>query len=421
MMTTIRWTAVTVALVFMACGDDNLGAPHPTDELDYPVSVTADPSGRLVWVVSGNFDLAWRGAAIIPIDVLENRFVEELAFEVGNFPGPLTLLEDAGRAIAGYVTSRDEDSVYFVRFGGDDPARPAISCPDGVTKTGSILHCPESGAIHDAEVEADGEPFTLTVGRDPFSSVVRKARLGGEPDLLFVGGMRDGVLATLALAADGTPHLVGNVRLNNGLFGLSASQSTGRIYTSSKVSSAFNVLEIKAREDSDDPDRLDPINPYVQLLGTVRVSEPAVVTDRARDVALSRDGTRMYASYRAPDSLFVLDVADHPDGSPRARVVQRVPLSADPGDIEVVTTESGEELIYVSCYRANRVEVVDPRSGSVIASIKTGQSPSGLAVVDRPDLGVQRLYVALFNDHAVGVIELDPSSPFYHTEIGEIR
>ena len=103
------------------------------------------------------------------------------------------------------------------------------------------------------------------------------------------------------------------------------------------------------------------------------------------------------------------------------RVLQRVSLADDPGDIEVVTTPSGDELLYVSCFRGNRIEVVDARTGSPVGSIRTGQGPSGMAFVDRPELGIRRLYVALFNDHAVGVIELDPASPFYHTEIGEIR
>jgi hypothetical protein len=44
-----------------------------------------------------------------------------------------------------------------------------------------------------------------------------------------------------------------------------------------------------------------------------------------------------------------------------------------------------------------------------------------MALVDRADLGLRRLYVALFQDAAVGVVELDATSPFYHTEVAEIR
>jgi DNA-binding beta-propeller fold protein YncE len=225
----------------------------------------------------------------------------------------------------------------------------------------------------------------------------------------------------MALSDDGTPRLLGNISLGRGLFGLAANHANGRLYTSSKVASVFNILDVGAREDADNPELLDPVNPYLQLVATVAVPEPPVVSDRARDLALSKDGTRLYATYRGPDSLLIVDITDDASGNPRGRVLQRVSLADDPGDIEVVTADNGDELLYVSCFRGDRIEVVDARSGTPVGSIRTGQGPSGMAFVDRPDLGIRRLYVALFNENALGVIELDPSSPYYHTEIGEIR
>jgi hypothetical protein len=145
------------------------------------------------------------------------------------------------------------------------------------------------------------------------------------------------------------------------------------------------------------------------------------VRDRARALAISGDGTRLYGSYRTPDSLVVIDISDDIAGNHRGRVLQKITLADDPGDIAVRTRDNGDELLYVSCFRGGRIEVVDPRAGAIVASIKVGQGPSDLVIVDRPDLGVQRLYVALFNENAVGVVELDPASPLYHTEIGEIR
>ena len=41
--------------------------------------------------------------------------------------------------------------------------------------------------------------------------------------------------------------------------------------------------------------------------------------------------------------------------------------------------------------------------------------------VRNAELGIDRLYVALFHDQSVAVIELDPSSPYHHTVIAEIR
>ena len=101
----IAFTLLTAS----ACERPATGPHHPVDQLDYPVAVTADPSGEIVWVTSGNFDLAWRGGAVLAIDVKDHSFLTAesdegdvpVGAEIGSFPGPLELLERDGRAVAG--------------------------------------------------------------------------------------------------------------------------------------------------------------------------------------------------------------------------------------------------------------------------------------------------------------------------------
>jgi DNA-binding beta-propeller fold protein YncE len=412
-------TLALLALSLAACTSSETGPAHPTDRLSYPLEVTADPTGRIVWVVSGNFALAWRGAGVLAYDVIENRFVPELAFEVGSFPGPLSLYERDGRAVGAYIASRSEDRVYAVTFGGNDPTRPTVSCPGSKSDDApdTILECPDEDAISRATITEGGDDFDLVIGDDPFGSLVRKSRHGDEPDLLLIGGMADGLLSTLSLETPSAPALVGSLELSEGLFAFAENPATGRIYASSKLSSSISILEIVDNQDNDLP---DPINRYLSLAGTIPIPEPALARDRARDLAVSHDGTRLYLTYRAADMLLVVDIAEDDSGKPRGRVIHKIAMSNDPGDI-VVRNVGGRDLLYVSCHKANRVEVVDPQLGEVVASIKTGAGPSGMALIDRPDLGLQRLFVALFSDDALGVIELDESSPFYHTEIAEIR
>lgn len=401
------------------CSDELTGSAHPTDRLNFPIGVTADPSGRIVWVVSGNFDLAYRGGAVLAYDVVDNRFLPEAAFEIGSFPGPVALLEKDGEAVAAYVASRADNALYTATLSAGANG-PVASCADGERDGDGILRCPLSGATDNLTVDHDGDDAELTVGADPYNVAVRRARTGGEPDLLLVGGMEDGRLAQLALGPTGAPTLIGQLELGAGLFGLAENPRTGRVYASSKLSSTISVLEVSRREQANNPGVLDVINPWLRLVATVAIPEPALVRDRARDVAISGDGTRLYVTHRTPDSLVILDISDDGRGNPRNRVLHKIAMANDPTAM-AVRQVGGRELLYVSCYRDDRVEVVDPIAGQIIASIKTGAGPSGLAVIDRPDLGVQRLYVALFTDSALGVIELDPSSPFYHTEIAEIR
>lgn len=418
-LTMTRPLAVAALLSLGACSDALTGDAHPTDRLNFPVSATADPSGRIVWVVSGNFDLAYRGGAVLAYDVVENRFLPDAAFEIGSFPGPFSLLERDGRAVAGYIASRSDNALYAVTFSGE-PTNPTPTCADGEESSTGILRCQRSGAIDSTTVDNDGTRVELTVGDDPFSTIVREGRHGDEPDLLLVGGMGDGRLAQLSLSDSGAPTLIGQIDLNAGLFGLVQNPASGRIYTSSKLTSSISVLDVARRELADEPGVLDPVNPWLRLVAAVSIPEPAIVRDRARDLAISKDGTRLYATHRTPDSFVVLDIADDGRGNPRNRVLHKIAMCNDPTSMAIHEVD-GRELVYVSCFRDDRVEAIDPISGQVVASIKTGAGPSGLAVVDSPELGVSRLYVALFTDSALGVIELDPSSPFHHTEIAEIR
>jgi len=407
------------AVALTGCTSEDLGAPHPVDRLDYPVGVTADPSGRIVWVTSGNFDLAWRGGAVLALDVATNRFIPEAAFEVGSFPGPLTLLERDGRAVAGYILSRDEDALYTVTLGGD-PAAPDVACPGGRrgTRAGeTILHCGASEAITSRKVSRDGESVELVVGPDPVTALVRKARAPSEPDLLLTGAMVDGNVASYTLAEDGTPTLVGNLDLLGGLYAFAERPSDGRVYTTSKSTNVFQILDVL----HPDPDvEADLTNPWLATSGQVIIPE-SLGTDRARDVAVSGDGTRLYATYRAPDTLVIVDIAADQSGAVANRVIAKVPLARDPGDLAIVPQPDGTELVYVACFNGDRVEVVDPARGAVVDAIRTGGGPFGLAFVSNPDLGIRRLYVAQFDADSVGVIELDPASPYYHTEVAEIR
>lgn len=415
---TTLMTALLLAPLLGACTGGETGPAHPVDRLDYPVAVTADPGGRLVWVTSGNFDLAWRGGAVLAIDVATNRFVPEAAFEVGDFPGPLTLLERDGRAVAGYVLSRDEDALYQIGFSGPAQA-PVVTCAGSKRGTGdsAILHCGADDAFDTEKVSRDGESAELKVGGDPYGALIRLARAESEPDLLLTGAMIDGNVATWSLDAAGVPSLVGNLDLLNGLYAMAESPTDGRIFTTTKSANAFQILQLV----HPDPHlEQDLTNPWLAVVGQVVVPE-SIAVDRARDIAVSSDGTRLYASYRAPSSVVVVDISEDAAGSPADRVIAKIPVASGAGDVVVIPGADGRDRVYVSCFNADKVEVVDPQRGQVVATIATGNGPFGMAYVNNADLGIERLYVAHFSDDSVGVIELDPTSPYHHTEVAEIR
>ncbi len=403
------------------CAAETPEPPHPVDRLSYPVSVTADPDGRVVWVTSGNFDLRFEGGAVLAIDAVTHQFIPSAAFQVGGFPGPFGLLTRGGgdrSAIHGYVASREDDALYHVAIEGT-PAEPTVSCPGGERASSGILICPEAQALDRVEVtDSLGEDAVLRVGPDPFGVLVRQGRFPGDPDLLLTAAMIDGNAATFALADDGTPALVGNLDLADGLYGFAESPVTGRIFASTKNTNLLQILQVTPPAEGSTP---NPLNPFLSLVGQVSIPAP-VGTDHGRELAVSHDGQRLYVAYRAPNSVAILGIGQSAQGQPQATVLTKVPTCVRPGGL-VVAPPFGPlpELVYVSCFDSERIEVIDPALGQVVDIIRTGDGPFGMSLMDNEALGLRRLYVANFRSQTVGVVELQPDSPYFHVQVAEIR
>ena len=402
------------------CAVDPHGPAHPPDLLDYPVGVTAGPSGRYVWVTSGNFDLAYGGGAVLALDVLTHRFVPGAAAEVGSFPGAVTLRTDAAGALTdGYVLARETNGLYHLRYGLSDDGLPTVSCDGGARQPNGTMRCLDT-QIEYLDVpapEGGGAKVRLKVGPDPVAALLHPGHEAAEPELLLTAAMVDGNTATFTLGDDGAPTLVGNADLDDGLYAFAEQPHTHQIYATSKSLNALIVLALQAPAPTDAPST----NPYLRVLRRVAIPD-ALAGDRARELAFTADGTRLLATYRAPSSVAVFDVSADASGHAADTFVAKIPVGARPGGLTVApATPGAPELAYVACFGADRVDVVDPALGVVVDSVPTGHGPFGVALVDQPALGVRRLYVTEFYDQAVGVIELDPTSPYYHQLIAEVR
>jgi len=423
--------AAALALLAMAgCAADAPGKAHPYNVLDYPVALTADPSGKTLWVTSGNFDLEYGGGAVVGLDVATHEFIPGAAIEVGAFGSAIAMLtDDAGKAVHAYVVSRESDGLYHATVSEVD-GKPRLTCIDDPDGEGDLIEVKQGSELLslrclDTELKTgtvvdefdSGTDAELTIGNDPFAVFVRKARLPGEPNLLFTGSMITGNLATWELADDGTPSLVGNLDLPDGLFAVTDNPVTGRIYAASKSSPLIYAFDVDMPGPQDDRSFT---NPY--LLTRQQISIPAtVVNDHARDMAVTGDGALLVTSHRSPNTLVVIDIHQTFEGSPSANVLAKVPVGSRPGDVQVVPASGpNPELVYVACFGSDRIDVVDPRQGAVVDRIPTGRGPYSLAYVENAELGVRRLYMTHFYSHSVGVVELDPTSPYYNQQIAEI-
>ncbi|MEZ4268608.1 MAG: hypothetical protein R3F39_19805 [Myxococcota bacterium] len=420
-----------------ACKTRELGSPHPGDAFSYPVAVAADPGGRLIWVTSGNFDLAWRGGAVLAMDVVTHDFVVDakgnpVGFQVGGFPGPFVIQPRANNPSIrdGYILSRQENALYHVTLSGD-PNAPEIACEGGVRMKTGMLDCPGTEDMDPLRLEDpdnDGKYRTIRLGEDPYSVMLHPAAAGQSDDLLLTSAFIDGTAAIFTVN-DGAPELVDSTRLSTGLYAFAENPKTRRIYATSKSSTAIEVLEVRAPDPDAEPVLDSDGNvqdPHPELIRQRSISVPtALLGDTGRGLAFSADGNTLFVAYRSPSSVVMIDVSIGPDGVPLDRVIAKIPVGFRPSAIAVVPAIPGNpeatELVYVTCQGADRIDVIDPAVAQVVGHVRTGQDPFGLAFIDAPDLGLRRLYVANFLAETIGVIELDPASPFYHVEVAELR
>ena len=415
--------------LLVGCGPTEDGLPHPPNVLDYPVAVTADPSGSLLWVTSGNFDLAWRGGAVLALDVTSHDFIFDederpVAAQVGGMPGPVQILSREGRADSLYVLSRTTDALYHLSLSGQTAA-PVMACEGGVNAAGGgILECPEETAITKMTITGtDGEDRETTLGEDPYGLLLfRSPELPGV-DLLLTASMGLGgtssQLTLFQIDEDGAPVPVDSINLSGGLVSMAAHPVTGRIYTSHKLINSFHVLEVQGPNAED----LSP-TPQLQVVDVLSVpfqNSLGAVESHGRELAFSPDGERLYAAFRSPASLVVINLGEDSEGSHSDSVVAKIPLSGPPGDV-LVAPANGDlpELVYVSGFGSDQIDVIDPIHGVMVHSIPTGRGPYGMTLLQDDDSGLRRLYVSLFYDHAVGVVELNPLSPYLHSQIAQV-
>ena len=439
---------VALGALTAACAEPDFGVPHPSDRFSYPVAVSADPSGETLWVVSGNFDVAYRGGAVLGIDIATRAFIPGAAVEIGGFPGPLSILGRDGAAVAGYALSRQDDALYHIEMGVDpQTGQPTLDCEGSRLEDNGVRLCRKKHAIDTVEVkDMEGEDHELSVGPDPFGALVHHARMplgaagaGGatadadawapEPDLLLTGAMIGGNVATFRLDESGAPEMIANLDLEGGVYAFAENPKTGRIYTSSKSVGILHVLRV----DPPDPDTRDLLRADAESGGELpiawdptlhHVADIVVPTvlggDQTRSMAVSSDGSRLYAAYRTPPSVLVVDVGEGSTGIPAGRVISQIPVGLHPADLLVAPSSGGApELVYVSCFGDDRIDIIDPVAGARTGMIPTGDGPFGMTLNDTAT--ERRLYVANFYDHTIGVVELDPASPYHHVQVAEIR
>ena len=452
------------ALLAGGCAEAEKGIPHPSDRLHYPVTLTADPNGRYLYVVNSNFDVRYRTGSVIAIDLETNRLLPETAVGIGDFGGELALYEVSDptpdRRLVGYVPARGDSELYWFAIAGgagEDPLRTDCGEDAGAADAERIRECQDSHIIRTAERKrlpaddaglepqeiADANPdVPLSLGLDVYGATVFPGR-DGVSDYLLVSNPRSGNVGVFHIDGDypvsldapgqaagdaleksrpseqGEPVFLDSVFVGSGVYNVALAPGDRWAYATTRFLNAvipFQITEIP------DPAGTDRRWPQVVELAAYPIVNTTTVGDYGRDLLFSADGTRAYLTYRNPSSVVLLDTAPDQEGVRANRFLDAVDVGRSPTAIAVAPTgPGGREWLYVVCFRAEELWVLDAATLEIQDIIPLPGGPFDLEIVDAPDRGRIRAYVAMFEQDAIAVVELDRTSPFFHQPVAYIR
>lgn len=398
-------TTALVLVSLLGCAEEFQGRPPLVDGLHYPLATAVDEITGRLYVVNSNFDLAYRAASMVSFDLGSHQLTSGNA-TFGSFPGTF-LLADSARSDArfGFLAIRGDNSLTWFRIEGTSDDLSFV-CSDDADKPGN---CSGSHVLTEGMIELDdGLETDVSLGSDPYGL----GFLPGDeetPDRLVLSAMKGGQLSLLELDDDGLPVLVDRRSLASGLHSAAVDPATRIIYLTNKqfpLLYRFRVVEGTSGAELD-------------KLSSVTLPAPFSSVQYGRGIAFAESGQRVLVTYRSPASLLFIDGADAVPDMPQA-VVTSVPVGPKPGIVSVVASgANGGEIAYVPCYSDDALWAVDVATATPAAVIPVGAGPYHVSAVFTE--GLKRAYVTNFLDHTVSVIDIDPTSPFYHTHIAEIH
>jgi DNA-binding beta-propeller fold protein YncE len=477
-----RTLALLVALAASATGctiNDN-GRDPPQDQLFYPADVAIEPTGRFAFVTNANTDLRFNGGTLVTLDLDAARslvadfraaqvipptcrrdlldsgilicseatpglLLADRTIKVGNFAGAIVYQDHAlsgGAPNTGrlFMLVRGDPSVVWVDVERDGADLPVVRC--GSAPAGVLTLCAgENRMVRSGQnQEFPPEPFSLSL--DPYFGVLWAAHFGGggAVSVFDVGGGGQNRKPTLVDVAPDMLRRSGDQ--GAAAFGVAArvdsdpAHGTPYAYFTSRVSNDVAIASLRGAARCMPTGGADPcVTRSSTDLDIVRTALPSLFETDApqpdlRDIKFSSDGSRAFIVSRQPGAVLIYDTS-YLAGDRRPRLFGNgvVEVCSEPTNVAVYERD-GRTQLYVTCFGAGQVFVVDPDLRSAVAALDVGRGPNGVRIAHdstaaagaprRTDLGV----IANFADTNVSLIDLEPGSPSENRvvlKIGRVR
>jgi DNA-binding beta-propeller fold protein YncE len=271
-------------------------------------------------------------------------------------------------------------------------------------------NCSKNFQVSNGEVK--GEPVRMEM--DPYAIGLAPSPEGGTP-FLITGGLLDPRVTLWSLGEEGTPELSDQRVLANGLSGVAVHPQSKQPYMTAQYAQAVYPMTL-ALDPEDQRGTIEAVS-IIRLPNETRIGQPIY----GQNIAFSPAGDLAFVAYRYPSSVAIIDVSPNAQGVPSNTAIGFVETGGKPTDVAYVTHENGEDILYVSSSTKGSVYAYQAPEFELVDTIPVGRGSGSMAWVRNNDLGTQRLYVSLFEEAGVSVIDIDPTSVWYHEHIATIR
>lgn len=387
---------ILLALAVLACSCSEFEGPiPPADELYYPVGVLAHPNGEVLYVVNSNFDAQYRtdiGGTVVAVDTQTFEILSETTVQIGSFGGGLALNDVGGTAPDKlFVAVRGDDSIVVL----------------SVSEDGRTLGCDGSDDALACRVRGiPSDPFAVVSLPHPFDSDGNELE---DVELIATASI-DGGVAYITL--DGDLYEDATMESRGVINGASVARyfaPSDQLWIGGRFSRRLqglrHVFEPNTRGE------------VVEFLVETQTLVPTTFDSaEVRDMAFSADMQRAYVTSNRPSAVLVLDMSLDDNGEPRAVALDRFDLDGAPAEL-TTASEGGREVLYVAQSNDEALAIIDAETGILLDSISLG----GLAFSVEHDAVAMRIYVALFDQHEVVAIDIDPNSATFRQIVGRIR
>ncbi len=397
----MRFSIFLALALTWGCGVDEVGIEPPTDELYFPVGMDVHPDGRYLYVANGVFDRKFNKGTVMVYDTYERQLLADATVPIGLFGGEIAVRRLEGEQVVAYTTSRDDNELLRLEVEGQ----------------GAELLLPAGGEL------------TEDVSADPFGMAL-------DPQGLMLTHLSRGIVSFWYERAEGLTFGCDHT-LPAGATNVARHPSLGWAYVTDRTGQRVQLVEPVHFEADGEGLTRDACE--WRARGHITV-DGAESRGRTRGLSFSADGTLLYVASSTDSSVRIYDSSVRSDGRPRNTLLWATPAGSAPNVIKVAGLRpgevrppdgldgpardaldlKGEGLVYATVFNDDRVVVIDPDNGLVIARIDTGKGPHDIVFLTDPSGGL-RGYVSNFRDNSLSVIDLEPGSPSRFTVVATVQ